>query len=157
MAVAGSYFPKWDQQELPEAPVFRWRNRALLIGPGLMMAGQNIGGGEWLEKDAPGELKAAFAQPGHFAPRLVRQAACFSPAPDSRETCSTRPLLQTGKQEDVMPQSPGDLQEKAPALSRAVSGDRPDNPGGLSCPGPPPKLRRYRKIQYSVASHEHWE
>lgn len=48
MALRGSYFPKWEQDELPQAPVFRWRSLALLIGPGLMMAGSNIGGGEWL-------------------------------------------------------------------------------------------------------------
>ncbi len=42
------YFPPWGQGELPEAPVFDWRKCTLLIGPGLMMAGANIGGGEWL-------------------------------------------------------------------------------------------------------------
>jgi hypothetical protein len=48
MAAPRAYFPPWDQDELPEAPAFRWRRWTLLIGPGLMMAGSNIGGGEWL-------------------------------------------------------------------------------------------------------------
>lgn len=42
------YFPPWRTGELPEAPTFDWRRWTLLIGPGLMMAGANIGGGEWL-------------------------------------------------------------------------------------------------------------
>jgi hypothetical protein len=41
-------FPRWDKSELPEPPMFRWRRWTALIGPGLMMAGSNIGGGEWL-------------------------------------------------------------------------------------------------------------
>ncbi len=41
-------FPGWDRAELPAPPVFRLRNWTLLIGPGLLMAGSNIGGGEWL-------------------------------------------------------------------------------------------------------------
>lgn len=41
-------FPPWDKSELPEAPVFRWSRWTMLIGPGLMMVGSNIGGGEWL-------------------------------------------------------------------------------------------------------------
>jgi len=42
------YFPAWQQGELPEAPSFHWRRWTMLIGPGLMMVGANIGGGEWL-------------------------------------------------------------------------------------------------------------
>ena len=40
--------PPWDVGELPPAPTFNWRSAASLVGPGLMMAGANIGGGEWL-------------------------------------------------------------------------------------------------------------
>jgi Mn2+/Fe2+ NRAMP family transporter len=42
------YFPAWEKSELPPAPVFRMRQWTMLIGPGVMMAGSNIGGGEWL-------------------------------------------------------------------------------------------------------------
>jgi len=42
------YLPAWQTGELPEPPVFGWRRWTLLIGPGLMMVGANIGGGEWL-------------------------------------------------------------------------------------------------------------
>src|SRR2546428_11948717 len=41
-------FPPWEIDELPPAPVFRLRHWTMLIGPGLLMAGANIGGGEWL-------------------------------------------------------------------------------------------------------------
>ncbi len=41
-------FPAWGEEELAEAPVFRWRRWTMLIGPGLLMVGSNIGGGEWL-------------------------------------------------------------------------------------------------------------
>jgi hypothetical protein len=41
-----STFPKWETDTLPEPPAGpSWRK---LIGPGLLMAGANIGGGEWL-------------------------------------------------------------------------------------------------------------
>jgi len=40
--------PPWGVGELPEAPHFTWRSWATLIGPGLVMAGASIGGGEWL-------------------------------------------------------------------------------------------------------------
>ncbi len=46
--VPAGCMPPWDLGELPPAPVFNWRNVAALVGPGLMMAGANIGGGEWL-------------------------------------------------------------------------------------------------------------
>src|ERR671912_98798 len=40
--------PPWSVGELPEAPRFTWRNWVGLIGPGLLMGGASIGGGEWL-------------------------------------------------------------------------------------------------------------
>lgn len=43
-----SRFPSWERDQLPDAPVFRWRQWKMLIGPGLLMVGANIGGGEWL-------------------------------------------------------------------------------------------------------------
>jgi hypothetical protein len=42
-----SGFPPWETARLPPAPVFRARQWTQLIGPGLLMAGANIGGGEW--------------------------------------------------------------------------------------------------------------
>jgi hypothetical protein len=41
-------FPAWNVAELERPPLFRLRDWTLLIGPGLLMAGSNIGGGEWL-------------------------------------------------------------------------------------------------------------
>ena len=43
----GGELPPWKVAELPEPPPIRWSPRAL-IGPGLMMVGAAIGGGEWL-------------------------------------------------------------------------------------------------------------
>jgi hypothetical protein len=40
--------PRWDTGELVDAPRFTWRNIAAMIGPGLVMGGSAIGGGEWL-------------------------------------------------------------------------------------------------------------
>lgn len=40
--------PRWDVGELPEPPRFTWKNLPQFIGPGLMMGGAAIGGGEWL-------------------------------------------------------------------------------------------------------------
>jgi len=42
--------PQWGMAELPEAPRFQfaWRRIGAFIGPGLMMGGAAIGGGEWL-------------------------------------------------------------------------------------------------------------
>ncbi|MBM3746767.1 MAG: hypothetical protein FJW34_13315 [Acidobacteria bacterium] len=48
MARGRRHFPEWEKGELEAAPEFRWRQWSMLIGPGLMMAGANIGGGEWL-------------------------------------------------------------------------------------------------------------
>lgn len=41
-------FPDWQPDQLPEPPAPRLRRWTALIGPGLLMAGANIGGGEWL-------------------------------------------------------------------------------------------------------------
>ncbi|HEX4997321.1 MAG TPA: Nramp family divalent metal transporter [Terriglobia bacterium] len=46
--VGATAMPAWDVGELPEAPAWRLRNWAMMIGPGLMCAGAAIGGGEWL-------------------------------------------------------------------------------------------------------------
>lgn len=40
--------PRWDAGELPDAPRFAWKNWAMMIGPGLVMGGAAIGGGEWI-------------------------------------------------------------------------------------------------------------
>ena len=40
--------PRWETAELTEAPTFTWRNWFALLGPGLVMGGAAIGGGEWL-------------------------------------------------------------------------------------------------------------
>lgn len=45
--VAAGQLPPWDVAELPRPPRLSWSPRAL-VGPGLMMAGAAIGGGEWL-------------------------------------------------------------------------------------------------------------
>ena len=43
-----SHLPAWGRADLPEPPVFSWRQVARLIGPGIVMMGIQIGGGEWL-------------------------------------------------------------------------------------------------------------
>jgi len=40
--------PRWQVGELPDAPYFKARNWFAMLGPGLLMAGAAIGGGEWL-------------------------------------------------------------------------------------------------------------
>jgi hypothetical protein len=40
--------PQWNLGELPDAPRFRWTNVWQFLGPGLLMGGAAIGGGEWL-------------------------------------------------------------------------------------------------------------
>jgi hypothetical protein len=40
--------PAWDVAELPEPHPLRWRNWTKFLGPGLVMMGIQIGGGEWL-------------------------------------------------------------------------------------------------------------
>ena len=46
--VGSREMPPWRRAELPDAPQFTWRNWVGLIGPGLLMGGASIGGGEWL-------------------------------------------------------------------------------------------------------------
>ncbi len=41
--------PRWNVGELPEAPVFKWSTVWTFLGPGLLMGGAAIGGGEWLQ------------------------------------------------------------------------------------------------------------
>ncbi|MEZ5399265.1 MAG: Nramp family divalent metal transporter [Bryobacteraceae bacterium] len=41
-------FPDWKVEALPEPPVPERRRWTALIGPGIVMVGANIGGGEWL-------------------------------------------------------------------------------------------------------------
>jgi len=43
-----SRFPDWQPDHLPEPPRLGRRRWTALIGPGLLMVGANIGGGEWL-------------------------------------------------------------------------------------------------------------
>src|SRR5687767_6621800 len=43
-----SNMPRWDSGELTDAPRFTWSNWTAMIGPGLVMGGSAIGGGEWL-------------------------------------------------------------------------------------------------------------
>jgi hypothetical protein len=46
---AGStMMPAWDVGELPTPPRFTWKEWASLLGPGLVMGGAAIGGGEWV-------------------------------------------------------------------------------------------------------------
>ena len=40
--------PRWDLGELVNPPTFKLRNWFAMLGPGLLMAGAAIGGGEWL-------------------------------------------------------------------------------------------------------------
>jgi hypothetical protein len=40
--------PRWDVAELIDAPRFTWKNWFAMLGPGLLMGGSAIGGGEWL-------------------------------------------------------------------------------------------------------------
>ena len=40
--------PRWNLAELPPAPTFSWKNWWTFLGPGLLMGGAAIGGGEWL-------------------------------------------------------------------------------------------------------------
>ena len=45
---ASRYFPAWESADLPRAPAITMRSWTALIGPGVLMVGSNIGGGEWL-------------------------------------------------------------------------------------------------------------
>ena len=40
--------PRWNSGELPIPPTFSWKNWFALLGPGIIMGGTAIGGGEWL-------------------------------------------------------------------------------------------------------------
>ena len=40
--------PRWNTGELIDAPTFTWKNWFAMLGPGLLMGGAAIGGGEWL-------------------------------------------------------------------------------------------------------------
>lgn len=40
--------PQWDSAELPDAPKFTLKKWAGMLGPGLILGGAAIGGGEWL-------------------------------------------------------------------------------------------------------------
>src|SRR5436309_1778713 len=40
--------PAWEQAELPAPPPLTWRHWTRFIGPGIVMMGIQIGGGEWL-------------------------------------------------------------------------------------------------------------
>jgi hypothetical protein len=40
--------PRWTVGDLPTAPAFTWRQAAAMLGPGLILSGSSIGGGEWL-------------------------------------------------------------------------------------------------------------
>src|SRR5688572_28165381 len=46
--VGSAEMPPWSKGELPEPPRFTARNWLALVGPGLLMGGASIGGGEWL-------------------------------------------------------------------------------------------------------------
>jgi hypothetical protein len=41
--------PRWNVGTLPDAPAFRWSGVWQFLGPGLLMGGAAIGGGEWLQ------------------------------------------------------------------------------------------------------------
>ena len=40
------YMPRWNVGELPDAPNFKWTSIWQFLGPGLLMGGAAIGGGE---------------------------------------------------------------------------------------------------------------
>ncbi|MDA1053531.1 MAG: Nramp family divalent metal transporter [Planctomycetota bacterium] len=40
--------PRWETGELVQTPTFTWKNWFAMLGPGLIMGGSAIGGGEWL-------------------------------------------------------------------------------------------------------------
>jgi len=42
------HMPSWHVGQLPDAPRFSWKHWTMLLGPGLLMGGAAIGGGEWL-------------------------------------------------------------------------------------------------------------
>ena len=40
--------PRWNTGTLVDAPAFTWKNWFAMLGPGLLVGGSAIGGGEWL-------------------------------------------------------------------------------------------------------------
>ena len=40
--------PRWNTGSLVDAPTFTWKNWFAMLGPGLLVGGSAIGGGEWL-------------------------------------------------------------------------------------------------------------
>lgn len=40
--------PRWNVGQLVDAPTFTWKNWFAMLGPGLLVGGSAIGGGEWL-------------------------------------------------------------------------------------------------------------
>lgn len=42
------HMPPWTVAQLPKPPIFAWNKLLLMVGPGLVMGGAAIGGGEWL-------------------------------------------------------------------------------------------------------------
>lgn len=46
--LASRYLPAWTVDDLPEPKPLGWRNLSGFIGPGIVMCGIQIGGGEWL-------------------------------------------------------------------------------------------------------------
>lgn len=47
LSTGSGQLPAWEVDELPDSPPMKWSITSL-VGPGLMMAGAAIGGGEWL-------------------------------------------------------------------------------------------------------------
>lgn len=45
---SASSLPPWDVAELPQPAMLSWRNWTQFVGPGVVMMGMQIGGGEWL-------------------------------------------------------------------------------------------------------------
>ncbi|MYA79260.1 MAG: hypothetical protein F4X39_01845 [Acidobacteriia bacterium] len=45
---ASRFFPRWEEADLPQPPAITLKSWTALIGPGVLMVGSNIGGGEWL-------------------------------------------------------------------------------------------------------------
>ncbi|MFN8708352.1 MAG: hypothetical protein ACK50J_16875, partial [Planctomyces sp.] len=48
MRVDSDAIPAWTVADLPEPKPLAWRNWASFVGPGIVMMGIQIGGGEWL-------------------------------------------------------------------------------------------------------------
>lgn len=46
--IGSRQMPRWDTGDLIPAPVWTWRKWFALLGPGVILGGASIGGGEWL-------------------------------------------------------------------------------------------------------------